>query len=110
MNIQNSEVHFWNPSDSETPFSIASKLLSRKQLQEYVYLQKVKLENRNIFQHYINEFDIKNSSLKILKKFSKEDRDNSEIVNKFLEEIKDLILVREVYLNKIANLINSQND
>jgi len=88
---------------ASTSWQKALELLSEKKNQEYIYLQKVKPQNRQIFERLITDFDIKNSSLKILFNF----QDEKE---KLLEELKNLLIVREVHLSKIANLINSHDN
>lgn len=80
---------------------MAKELFEEKQIQEYLFLQKVEPKYRNSLQRLIIEYDLKNSPLKIVKEYCNDTK-------MIFEELKKMINARELYLIDITTEMNSK--
>lgn len=78
---------------------MSDNIFEEKRSQEYLFLQKVDPKHRESLQRLIIEYDLKHSPLKIVKNFYSDSK-------KMFEELKKLLLTREIYLTNITNEIN----
>ena len=86
----------------------ALKILAEKKEQEFSALEKVKPQSRNILNRLITDFDLDNSSFKIVNKYSigKKEYLSLEDKENFIRELKDLLILREMKLKNWVESIN----
>jgi len=75
------------------------EIFEEKRSQEYLFFQKVDSKYRESLKRLIIEYDLKHSPLKIVKNFYN-DRE------KMFEELKKMLVAREIYLTNLTNEIN----
>ena len=75
-------------------------IFEEKRSQDYLFIQKVDPKYRESLKRLMTEYDMKHSPLEILKNFYN-DRE------KMYEELKKMLVAREVFLINMTNEINS---
>ncbi len=89
----------------------ALKILAEKKEQELLALEKVKPQARSFLNRLITEFDLDNSSFKIVNKYSigKKEYLTLEDKQKFIQELKDLLTLREFQIKEWIENINGKS-
>ena len=78
---------------------MTDNIFEEKRSQEYLFIQKVDPKYRESLHRLIVEYDLKHSPLKIVKNFYSDSK-------KLYEELKKMLVAREVFLINMTNEIN----